>query len=343
MYNCRAKKAIGQGQAGKNFFLICAISLILAIIPFQESAGVMDVSVAKRESIADLPQYSGLVINARTGEVLYSKNATHSRYPASLTKMMSLYLIFDALRNGDLTLQQKMKVSKLASEQLPSKLGLKARSFINVQNGIDALIVKSANDVAYVFAEVIAGSAQNFTAMMTAKARKLGMTHTRFRNPSGWYDPNQTTTAYDMAKLAMALRAHHGKYYHLFKKTSFVFRGKVIKGHNKVLQMYRGADGIKTGFVGESGFNLVTSTNRPEGQLVAVVMGAPSLDSRDRHMLKLLEYGYRKMKNSGHAPVSEAAEYKVNRRKTNMLFAKKVSVFSALEGGGSAKYRASNG
>ncbi len=245
----------------------------------------------------DSPTYSGLVINTNNGEILYNKNANSIRHPASLTKMMTLYLTFEALKKGKLHIKQKITISNTASSQPRSNLGLQSGEKITILEAIHALAIKSANDVAYALAESIGGDMKHFIVMMNNKAKQLGMKNTTFQNPSGLHHPEQVTTAYDIARLAMALRYHYANYYHIFSRTHFVFKGKNVNGHNKILKRYKGADGLKTGFINASGFNLVTSVRKPEGNLIAVVMGGPTANSRDDHMIKLLNQAYEKIKN----------------------------------------------
>lgn len=240
-------------------------------------------------------KYAGLVIDADTGEVLYQDNAGRYRYPASLTKMMTLYLTFDALKAGKLTMGQRLYVSRRAEAQPPSKLGLRRGQTIRVKDAIMALIVKSGNDVSVVLAEALAGTEWQFAKLMTAKARSLGMKYTSFRNASGLHHRKQRTTAYDMARLATALYSNHSEYYPLFSKTKFRYSGRLIRGHNRVVRNYAGADGLKTGYTRASGFNLVTSAQRRDMRIVGVVLGGKSSKSRDKHMRRILDRSFRKL------------------------------------------------
>ena len=218
-------------------------------------------------------RYSALVVDAKTGRVLYEKNAGETRYPASLTKMMTLYLTFDALKTGKLSLGEALPVSAKAASQPQTNLSLKQGMKVDVKTLIESLVVRSANDSAMVLAERLGGTEWNFALMMTQKARELGMENTIFRNPNGLPDDKQYTSAFDMARLGIALRRDFPQQYHYFSDTSFNFNGKTYTGHNRLLGTYAGADGIKTGFIRASGFNLVTSVKRGNQQLVAVVMG----------------------------------------------------------------------
>jgi D-alanyl-D-alanine carboxypeptidase len=233
---------------------------------------------------------SVLVIDVNKLKVLHQNNASQVRYPASLTKMMTVYLIFDQLKSGKITMDSKIKVSRRATMEKPSKLGLKQGEIITIRQAIEALVVKSANDVAYAVAEKLGnGNVENFVKLMNGKAKKLGMKNTNFVNPTGWHDPNQYTTAYDMAKLGISLRKYHGKYYKLFSTKEMSFRGKKIKTTNKVMLKCKYVDGIKTGFTNPAGFNLLTSFKDKKSNLVAVVMGGKSAKERDEKMIKLIK------------------------------------------------------
>lgn len=237
---------------------------------------------------AEPSKYAAIVIDAKDGSILYSRAADEVRYPASLTKMMTLYLLFEALETGQMSRSTQVPVSAYAAARPASKLYLKAGSTIDVDTCIRALAVKSANDVATAVAEQVAGSEEAFARRMTAKARALGMRSTVFTNASGLPDSNMRTTARDMAILSLALRQNFPQYYSYFALRSFEFRGKTITGHNKVLDMVAGADGIKTGYIRASGYNLATSVRRSGKSMVAVVMGGESGRARDAHMAQLL-------------------------------------------------------
>ncbi|MGV8840558.1 MAG: serine hydrolase [Bauldia sp.] len=231
--------------------------------------------------------YASIVIDAKTGEVLYSRNADAQRFPASLTKMMTLYLLFEDLERGRVTLRTRLDVSANAAAQAPTKLGVPAGSTIRVEDAILALITKSANDVAVVIAENLAGSVSSFATRMTTTARALGMTHTTFQNPHGLPNSNQVTTARDMATLGRALQDRFPQYYGYFSTESFVWNGVRISNHNNLLGE-EGVDGIKTGYTNASGYNLVTSVHRDGRYVVAVVMGGDTAASRDQHMRDLI-------------------------------------------------------
>lgn len=234
------------------------------------------------------PRYAGFVMDARTGKVLYAENADARRYPASLTKMMTLYLAFEALEAGRIKETSRIPVSRKAASEPPSKIGLKAGSTITVKEAMLALVTKSANDAATALGEYLGGSEAGFAAMATAKARALGMRSTAFRNAHGLPNPGQYTTARDMALLGVALREHFPRRYSIFQTRSFAYGRNVFGNHNRLLNQVRGVDGIKTGFINASGFNLVTSVNHNGRLLVAVVMGGATAAGRDAHMRDLV-------------------------------------------------------
>jgi D-alanyl-D-alanine carboxypeptidase len=234
------------------------------------------------------PPYAGIVVDANSGKVLYADRADATRHPASLTKIMTLYLLFERIEAGKLKLDSKLEVSKRASRQPPTKLGFKPGQTIKVEDAILALVTRSANDVAVVIAEAIAGDEEDFARLMTRKARALGMKHTVYKNASGLPNKKQITTARDQARLGRAIRDRFPKYYRYFARRSFKFRGNRIRNHNKLLGSVRGVDGIKTGYIHAAGFNLVTSMKRDDRYLVAVVFGGKSSSRRNRHMRNLL-------------------------------------------------------
>lgn len=235
-------------------------------------------------------QKASIVICAETGEVHHAQNADHLTHPASLTKMMTLYLTFKALREGRLTFAQKLPVSKWATKATPSKLWLKAGSTITVRQAILALVTKSANDAAVVLAEALGkGSEPHFAVLMTRQARQLGMSKTVFKNAHGLPNKQQVTTARDMATLSRCLYKHFPEYFKFFKEPQFVYKGQVHANHNHLLGKVPGVDGIKTGFINASGFNLAASMVRDNRRIIAVVMGGETRQARDKKMVKLLE------------------------------------------------------
>lgn len=234
------------------------------------------------------PPYASIVVDANSGKTLEATNADSSRYPASLTKVMTLYLLFERLEAGRLKLDSEMNVSEYAAKQAPTKLGLREGSTLMVEDAIKGLVTKSANDASVVIAEAIGGSEEQFARMMTQRARSLGMTKTVYRNASGLPDMEQVTTARDQALLGRAIQERFPKYYAYFSTSSFRFRGKVIRGHNRLLGRVDGVDGIKTGYTRASGFNLLSSIKRGNRHLVAVVLGGRSSGTRDTAMRGLL-------------------------------------------------------
>jgi D-alanyl-D-alanine carboxypeptidase len=239
-------------------------------------------------------RYAAIVVDAANGHVLYSANANDRRYPASLTKMMTLYLLFQAMAAGRVQPTTPIPVSAHAAAQPPTKIGFRPGETIDVDSAIKAIVTRSANDVAVAIGEYLGGTEPNFAAMMTAKAHALGMNGTRFGNASGLPDPDQWTTARDMALLGLALRQNFPQYYHYFSVEEFTYRGHVIRGHNKVLDTVPGADGIKTGYTRASGYNIAASVKENGRGLVAVIMGEDSARMRRAHIAELLETYLRK-------------------------------------------------
>lgn len=231
---------------------------------------------------------AAIVVDAKTGKVLYSADANGRRYPASLTKMMTLYLTFEALAKGRISKNTPVPYSAHAASEPPTKLGVRAGGSVPVETAILSMVTKSANDSATALGELLGGSEDNFARMMTAKARQLGMNGTVFRNANGLPDPGQFTTAHDMAMLGIALREHFPQYYGYFSQRSFLYGRQRINGHNRLLGRIKGVDGIKTGYTRASGYNLVSSVADGDRRLVAVVMGGASGRSRDNQMASLI-------------------------------------------------------
>ena len=250
---------------------------------------------------------SAIVVDAKTGKVLYSSDANGRRYPASLTKMMTLYLTFEALAKGRISKNTPVPFSAKAAAEPPTKLGVKAGGAVSVETAILSMVTKSANDSATALGELLGGSESNFARMMTAKARQLGMDGTVFRNANGLPDPGQFTTAHDMAMLGIALREHYPQYYGYFSQRSFLYGRQRINGHNRLLGRIKGVDGIKTGYTRASGFNLVSSVSDGNRRLVAVVMGGTSGRSRDNQMAGLINaYMPRASTRGGGALIAKA-------------------------------------
>jgi len=228
-------------------------------------------------------------VDINSGEVMQATNADAPRHPASLTKIMTLYLLFERLEQGKIKLQTELPVSAHAAVQAPSKLGLKPGETIRVETAIRAIVTKSANDVAVIVAEALGGDEPTFAKMMTTKARAIGMSQTTYRNASGLPDEEQITTARDQALLGRAIQDRYPNYYRYFATRTFDYRGKSIRNHNHLLGAVDGVDGIKTGYIRDSGFNIVTSIRRANRHLVAVVFGGRSADARDARVRSLIE------------------------------------------------------
>ncbi|MFN4185655.1 MAG: D-alanyl-D-alanine carboxypeptidase family protein [Hyphomonas sp.] len=261
---------------------------------FRGSAIAVSISItaAIMAPAAQAEKYAAIVVDADTGEVLHARNQDDPRYPASLTKVMTLYLLFDAIDSGKVSLKDKITVSRTAAAQPPSNLRLKAGDTISVEDAIYALTTKSANDVAAAVAEFLGGSERKFATMMTDKARDLGLSNTTFRNASGLPDTAQLSTARDMAILADALLDNHTSYYPYFQNQRFSWGGMTYKSHNNLIGSVEGVDGIKTGYTRASGFNLMTSAERDGRRVIAIMLGGASAKSRDAHVAELVESAF---------------------------------------------------
>jgi D-alanyl-D-alanine carboxypeptidase len=235
---------------------------------------------------------SEILINASTGNIIYAVQPDALHHPASLTKMMTLYLVFDALDAGRIRLDDSVKVSSNAARQPASKLGISPGSTFNVQTALRAVAVHSANDVAVALAEKIAGSEARFVVEMNAKAQLLGMRHTIFANASGLTNVKNITTARDMALLSRAILRNHSRYYSVFGRRSIRWRSKILANHNHLLGKVDGVDGIKTGYTADAGFNIAASAKRHGERVIAVVLGAPAIQARDVRVANLLELGF---------------------------------------------------
>ena len=277
------------------FIPLFALAFTLALLPARAEA-----------------KYASLVLNADTGEILHEVNANTRNYPASLTKMMTLYLTFEAVKSGRLSMDDRLRFSKRAARQPSSKLAVGAGNSISIGTAIEALAVKSANDVASAMAEKLGKTERKFAQMMTATARRLGMSRTTFRNASGLPHRAQMSTARDMATLAQALIRDYPDYYHYFSQRSFTYKGRTYRNTNKLLRTYRGADGFKTGYIRASGFNLVTSAKRNNQRLISVVFGARTSRARNVHMARLLNKGFRSLSVQTIAKAASAPPRKPN-------------------------------
>lgn len=273
--------------AASRLFTRTAISLMVAATLVKANA-----------SEAATPKYAAVVVDVNTGKTMFSASADAPRYPASLTKMMTLYMLFEGLKSGKFTKSTRIPISRHAASQAPSKLGVKAGQSITVETAIFALVTKSANDAAAASGEFMGGTEARFAQIMTAKARNLGMSRTTFRNASGLPNPSQLTTARDMATLGIALRQNFPQYYAYFSTRSFTYGRSRLGNHNKLLGRVAGVDGIKTGYTRASGFNLVTSVKQGNRLVVAVVMGGKTGRARDQHMAALVKKYAPKASNS---------------------------------------------
>jgi D-alanyl-D-alanine carboxypeptidase len=272
---------------------VCALGLITfttAILISSESAEARRYKHRRHHVVRESysPQFSSIIVDGNSGAVLSSNNPDAIRRPASLTKIMTLYLLFERLESGKMKLDTEMEVSEFASEQAPTKLGLKPGQTIRVEDAIKGLVTRSANDASVVIAEAIAGDETEFARLMTRKARALGMSKTTYRNASGLPNDEQLTTARDQATLGRAIQDRFPRYYRYFSTSVFAYRGQSIRNHNRLLGNVEGVDGIKTGYTRASGFNLVSSMRRGNRHLIGVVLGGRSGGSRDATMRNLL-------------------------------------------------------
>ncbi len=289
MLSFLARKTLKSG-----FFKIQAKLASFAVM----SALTLTMSLGSGISIAHANKYAAIVIEEVSGRVLFSRNAEHLRYPASLTKIMTLYLLFEDIEAGHLTLKSRIPVSSTAAGRSPSKLYLKPGQSISVEQAIYALVTKSANDVATALAEKLSGTEQKFAQRMTRKAQALGMKRTVFKNASGLPNRRQKSTARDMAKLAVAMRRDFPQFFKYFSTRSFNWQGRKFVNHNKLLSKYSGTDGIKTGYIDASGFNLVATVERNGIRLIGVIFGGKTSYSRDRHMMKILNNQFERVKTT---------------------------------------------
>ena len=272
------------GRLVKN--LICSflcVGMLFAVLP--------------QNVLANLPSAS-IVMDARSGRVIHQQRSDLQRHPASMTKMMTLYLVFDALKAGKLSLNTKLKVSRYAANRPPSKFGLRVGSSLSVRDAVMGLITKSANDVAVVIAEHLGKTEGKFAMMMNHKARQLGMNRTNYRNASGLPNSRQKSTARDMARLSKSLIHTHPNYYKWFATRAFKYKGTHHKNHNRLLGKIQGLDGIKTGFTNAAGFNLAASALRGDTRLIVVVMGEHTKSARDKKIRNLFKSGFKKKPHS---------------------------------------------
>ncbi|ABS64404.1 Serine-type D-Ala-D-Ala carboxypeptidase [Parvibaculum lavamentivorans DS-1] len=270
-----ARISLGRSKSSGGFCLICLFLLfgLLVAAPVQAAA----------------PKEAALVIDAYSGKVLYARSADEYRYPASLTKVMTLYLLFEKLQAGEVTLKSRITMTPRGAGMPPSKLGLRAGQTLSVEDAILALVTRSANDVASATGAFIAGTEDDFAALMTKKARALGMTRTTYKNASGLPNSAQKTTARDQATLAKRIREDFPQYYHYFSTEYFAWGKARIRNHNRLLGEYKGTTGLKTGYTNASGFNLTATVERDNKFLIGVVMGGKQAKLRDAHMIEILD------------------------------------------------------
>ncbi|UTP41390.1 D-alanyl-D-alanine carboxypeptidase [Phenylobacterium sp. LH3H17] len=278
-------------ERARHLFVALGLAVATAFAPLATTAQAQIPYL----SLSSQPKYAAVVVDAKTGEVLYAKRADSPRYPASITKVMTLYLAFEALASGRLKLDDPVMISPRAAAQAPTKLGLAAGQTLTVEEAMSAMATKSANDIAVALAEKLGGSEARFAAMMTLRAQELGMQNTRFVNASGLPDSRQISTARDIAILSRAVMRDYPQYYGLFGTRSFSFRGVSMRNHNGMLNTMPGVDGIKTGYTNASGFNIAVSAVRNNRRLITVVLGAPSTAWRNNNATQLLTTGFEVM------------------------------------------------
>lgn len=277
-------------QPGRRAYLALALFASLAaglVAPSLAQAQVPYLSIPASE-----PKYAAIVVDANTGEVLYAKRADSPRYPASITKIMTMYLVMEAMSEGRVKPTDMVTISARAASQPPTKLGVAAGDQVSVDDALKALATRSANDMAVALAEHIAGTEQRFAALMTLRGQELGMGNTRFVNASGLPDSRQISSARDIAIMSRAVMRDFPQYYGYFSIKSFTFRGRVITSHNRLMGQFAGMDGLKTGYINASGFNLAASAVRDGRRLIAVVLGGRSTATRDDHVEDLLLTGF---------------------------------------------------
>ncbi|MBA3810439.1 MAG: D-alanyl-D-alanine carboxypeptidase [Caulobacteraceae bacterium] len=274
-------------EPARRFAAACALAVVYLAPPSLALAQNPYLQVSTSE-----PKYTAIVMDARSGEVLYAQRPDSIRYPASVTKVMTLYLTFEALASGRLHLTDYIIVSPLAAAQPATKLGLRAGDTITVQDAMYAMAVHSANDMAVAMAERIGGTESRFASLMTAKAQQLGMTNTRYVNANGLPDTRQVSSARDLATLTRAVLRDYPQYYRFFSQESFTYRGKTMYNTNHLLGKMPGVDGLKTGFTSAAGFNLAASAMRNGNRLIAVVMGGSSGAVRNANVEGLLLTGF---------------------------------------------------
>uniref|UniRef100_UPI003F2054BF SPOR domain-containing protein n=1 Tax=Rhizobium sp. F40D2 TaxID=3453141 RepID=UPI003F2054BF len=298
----RSVSSVSSSRSGSFFAKLIAILSVALTVVLVDSVSA--------EAEAANSKYAGIVVDAKTGNVLYSENADRLQYPASLTKMMTIYMTFEALEQGRIRLDTPVPFSAHAAAQAPTKLGVRAGGTITVEQGILGLVTLSANDAATALGEMLGGGSEDrFAQLMTAKAHALGMTRTTYRNANGLPNTAQMTTARDQARLGIALRQHFPQYYGYFSTRAFKFGTRTIRSHNRLVGSVRGVDGIKTGYTRAAGFNLVSSVQVDGKSIVGVVLGGASTPARDAQMRNLIATYLPKASSRGgsSALIAEAA------------------------------------
>lgn len=281
-------------RAKKSRWLTVVVGVLMVLLMAMPQAEAAKKRIAKKAA-KPVDRYGSIVIEADTGYVLSEKNADRQLHPASLTKLMTLYLTFEAIQNGRITKNTRIPVSKHAAFQQPSELGLAAGSTIRVEDAIYGVAVKSANDAAVVLGEALGGDEKSFADLMTRRARQLGMKNTTFKNASGLNNPQQYSSPRDMAILAQSILRDFPREYHYFSTKTFTYAGKTYANHNKLMNTYPGMDGFKTGYITSSGFNLVASAKRNGSRLIGVVFGGTTPKARNDHMAQLLDLGFERL------------------------------------------------
>ena len=298
---------VWRGQLWRYFLTVLVLAAVTMIAADTADARKRKSKPHRRHVITApepyVEKFAAIVIEANSGKILYERMSNDIRYPASLTKMMTLYLLFEQVQKGNLTLSTRMTASSYAASQDPTKLGLDAGEQITVEDAIKAIVVRSANDVAVVTAEHLGGTEWAFATRMTQKAREMGMAHTSFVNASGLPDESQQSTAFDLAILSRRLITDFPQFYPYFRLQSFYWGGRSFEGHNNLMKFFDGADGLKTGYTRMSGFNLASSATRQGARLIAVVMGGRSARDRDIQTAELLESEFTRMGLGRPAPV----------------------------------------
>lgn len=287
--------------------LLCVILIVIA----------SDVDARPRQRVrAQNPRYAMIIMDAQSGKILEQENADKPLPPASLTKLMTLFLTFEAIEHGKLSMNSNLVITPNAQRQPPSKLGLRRDEKITINQAIHVLVTRSANDVAMAVAETVGGSQQNFARMMTARARSLGMKNSVFYNPSGLPNPAQKSSARDMAILGRAIMQYFPQHYHVFNTIRFNYKGQTIETHNNLMRRFKGMDGMKTGYTVASGFNLVASAVRNNRRVIVAVFGGRSAYSRDEHVAVLMNRGLDKLAGKGGTAIAAAKPVAVQSKTT---------------------------